>query len=59
MLENPPDPVPRRWSPTKLLIIAVIFGVLVTAGFLTLRLFTDPKHDRPKTAPVQGVAPGS
>ena len=51
--------MPRRWSPTKLLIIAVIFGVLVTAGFLTLRLFTDPKHDRPKTAPVQGVAPGS
>jgi hypothetical protein len=59
LLENPSTPVPRRWSRSKVLIIAVVFGVLVTAAFLSLRLFTDPKHDRPKTPPVQGVSAGS
>ncbi len=42
-----------------MLLIAIAFGVLVTAGFLSLRFFTDPKHDRPKTPPVQGVGAGS
>jgi hypothetical protein len=59
LLDNRTDPIPHRWGRTKVLVIAVVFGAVVTAGFLSLRLFRDTQHERPRTAPVRGVNAGS
>ena len=55
MLNNTPDPVLRKWSPSKVAIVGIVVGSLCTAGVLSLRACRPPANERPQTSPAQAA----